>query len=53
VICETPASTDTGWVFACRAPYTADNGNVAWDDYEVEIVGGSDFDVTAAGSGGG
>jgi hypothetical protein len=53
VICETPASTEVGWVFACRAPYTADNGMPAWDDYEVEIVGGSEFEVTAAGSGGG
>jgi hypothetical protein len=53
VICEVPASTETGWVFACRAPYTAGNGNVAWNDYEVEIVGESDFEVTPAGSGGG
>jgi hypothetical protein len=53
VICETPASTEVGWVFACRAPYTADNGNVAWNDYEVEIVSESSFEVTPAGSGGG
>lgn len=53
VICETPASTEIGWVFACRAPYTADNGAAAWNDYEVEIVGGSEFEVTSAGSGGG
>jgi hypothetical protein len=53
VVCETPASTEEGWVFACRAPYQADNGMPAWDDYEVEIVGGSEFEVTAAGSGGG
>ena len=53
VICETPASTETGWTFACRAPYTADNGNVAWNDYEVKIVGKSTFEVVPAGSGGG
>ncbi len=53
VICETPASTEVGWVFACRAPYTTDNGNAAWNDYEVKIVSESGFEVTPAGSGGG
>jgi hypothetical protein len=53
VICETPASTEPGWVFACRAPYTTDSGAVAWNDYDVKIVGSSTFDVAPAGSGGG
>jgi len=49
VICETPTPAETGTVFACRAPYTNSGGNVAWDDYAVEIVNSSDFVVTAAG----
>jgi major membrane immunogen (membrane-anchored lipoprotein) len=53
VICETPARTDPGWTFACRAPYTAANGNAAWNDYDVKIVGKSTFEVAPAGSGGG
>jgi hypothetical protein len=53
VICEAPASTEMGWEFPCRAPYTATNGNAAWNDYEVKIVGESEIEVTPAGSGGG
>lgn len=53
VICETPASVETGWVFACRAPYTTDSGAVAWNDYDVKIVGKSTFDVAPARAGGG
>lgn len=47
VICETPMSTEAGFVFLCRAPHAGDSdGDAAWDDYKVTIVGPSTFKVT-------